>query len=314
MASSCGPGAAREAKRVIRGKPATVEIPTPDEDRPRLARVGLVALFGFGIGIAWPWLAGVRFAPSPPENELARPGASAELAAAPSAATSAALAPAAAAGPPAARPGEARPEAKRVSVGKASVTSCRTAEGKTLPTCDPIAIDPLLVPRLEALQGCPGTEEASGILSLGVKLDFESGRVTDVLRGKSTTVSDRAAHALVACAERELAPVSLKDVAHAQATYTVFYLVEIAAAAEAGDDGAAHDAAPGGDMAPASGMATVAWVAARIRKEPEKSSPEIGRLLSGTRVKVLGRKGEWYRVKYNAAGDEGWVFKSAIGL
>ncbi len=313
MASLCGPRAVREANRVARGKPATVEIPTSDEDRPRFARVGLVALSGFVIGIAWPWLAGVRFAPSPPENELARPAASTELAAAPSAATPASTSPAPAA-PPAARPGEAKPEAKRISVGKASVTSCRTAEGKALPACDPIAVDPLLVPRLEALQGCPGTEEASGVLSLGVKLDFESGRVTNVLQGKSTTVSDRAARALVACAERELASVSVKDVAHAQATYTVFYLVEVTATAEAGDDGAAHDAVEGADMAPASGMATVAWVAARIRKEPEKSSPEIGRLLSGTRVKVLGRKGEWYRVKYNAAGDEGWVFKSAIGL
>jgi hypothetical protein len=48
-------------------------------------------------------------------------------------------------------------------------------------------------------------------------------------------------------------------------------------------------------------MATVAWVAAPHPQGTEKSSPEIGRLLSGTRVKVLGRKGEWYRFKYNAA-------------
>ncbi len=295
---------------MARAKPVTVEIPTEAEDRPRFARVGLVALSGFLIGIAWPWLAGVRFAPSPPENELSRPVASAEVAPAPSAAPSTRPAPA----PKAARTVDAAPVAKRIAVGKASITSCRTAEDKTLPACDPIAIDPVLVPRLETLQGCPDTEAASGVLSLGIKIDFESGRITNILQGKSTTVSERAARALIACAERELASVSVKDVAHAQATYTVFYLVEIAPAAEAGDDGAARDAAKGGDIAPASGMATVAWVAARIRKEPEKSSPEVGRLLSGTRVKVLGRKGEWYRVKYNAAGDEGWVFKSAIGL
>jgi len=224
--------------------------------------VGLVALTGFVIGIAWPWLAGVQFAPSPPHNELSRPAASAEIAATPSAAAVASARPAPTVKAPRA---DAAPEYKRIGVGKASVTSCRTTDGKTLPACDPIAIDPVLVPRLEALQGCLGNEAASGVLSLGLKLGFEAGRITDVLQGKSTTVSERAARALMACAEQELAAVSVKDVAHAQATYTVFYLVEVAPAAEAGDDGAAHDAAKGGDMAPASGMATVAWVAARIR-------------------------------------------------
>ncbi|MBN2192044.1 MAG: SH3 domain-containing protein [Polyangiaceae bacterium] len=293
---------------MARSRPATVEIPTPDQDRPRFARVGMVAVAGFVIGIAWPWLAGVRFAPSAPVDELTRPPSS----------TDAKLIPhASAAGrpPAAAKPPPAKPEpVQRIAVGKATVTSCRNADNKILPACDPIEVDPVLVPRLQALQDCPGSEEARGVLSIGVKIDFVAGKIADVVQGKSTTVDGRAAHALIACAEKGLASISLKDVAHAQADYTVFYLMEITPAAEvAGDEPRRENKAEDG-LSPASGMATVAWVAARVRKEPDKESPELGRLLSGTRVKVLGRKGDWYKIKYNAKGDEGWVFKSAIGL
>jgi hypothetical protein len=294
---------------LARSRRATVEIPSPVEEHPRFARVGLVAAIGFAIGIAWPWLAGVRFAPSPPTQELTRPEA-------PAAPDAPAPAPSRSPNVPAAAsaPAPTPTETKRINVGKGSVTSCRTADGKTLPACDPVPVDDQLVPRLEALQGCAGVGAAAGVLSIGIKLDLEAGKVTGILQGKSTTIDDASAHTLVACAEHELAALSLQKVPHAQASYTVFYLVEFAAAEEAGDDGAAHDATKESETTPASGMATVAWVAARIRKEPAKESPEVGRLLSGTRVKVLGRKGDWYRVRYNAAGDEGWVFRSAIGL
>jgi SH3-like domain-containing protein len=37
-------------------------------------------------------------------------------------------------------------------------------------------------------------------------------------------------------------------------------------------------------------------------------------VLSGTRVSVSGRNGDWYRIKYDAKGGEGWVFRTAIGM
>jgi hypothetical protein len=40
----------------------------------------------------------------------------------------------------------------------------------------------------------------------------------------------------------------------------------------------------------------------------------VARVLSGTRVSVTGRQGDWYRVKYDGKGAEGWVFRTAIGM
>ena len=46
-----------------------VEVPKPEQDKPELGRVGIIAAAGFAIGVAWPWLAGVRLVPSPPNDE-----------------------------------------------------------------------------------------------------------------------------------------------------------------------------------------------------------------------------------------------------
>ena len=63
----------------------------------------------------------------------------------------------------------------------------------------------------------------------------------------------------------------------------------------------------------ASGRATVGWNVALIRKEP-RDGEVVARVLSGTNVVVTGRQGDWYRVKYDGKGNEGWVYRSAIGL
>src|SRR5947207_701354 len=36
-----------------------VDVPKPNQDRPELRRVGVIAAAGFAIGIVWPWIAGV---------------------------------------------------------------------------------------------------------------------------------------------------------------------------------------------------------------------------------------------------------------
>jgi SH3-like domain-containing protein len=50
-----------------------------------------------------------------------------------------------------------------------------------------------------------------------------------------------------------------------------------------------------------------------IRKTP-KTGAIVARVLGGTRLAVTGRQGDWYRVKYDSEGHEGFVFKAAIGL
>ena len=37
-------------------------------------------------------------------------------------------------------------------------------------------------------------------------------------------------------------------------------------------------------------------------------------LTYGTEVFVTGRQGDWYRVKYDAKGNEAWVHKNALAL
>jgi hypothetical protein len=48
-----------------------VLIPTKAQDQPSWARVGVIALAGFLIGIAWPRVVGVRLGPSLPEGTAA---------------------------------------------------------------------------------------------------------------------------------------------------------------------------------------------------------------------------------------------------
>jgi hypothetical protein len=271
----------------------------------RFARVGVIALVGFAIGILWPRLAGMQLVPSAPvQSEGA---AEPEASAAPAAATSATPA------------GEEKGAAKtaknpldpadRVQVSEVLVTSCRDAEGRTLDKCDEIEWDSVATPRLKALAGCQGAQGAAGVLSLGVDLDFSTGKVDNVRSGKSTSIDSSIGKQLLGCAATEFATASLKGVAHQYEKYTVFFKVEFAPETREPEESAGSDE----DAVEASGRATVGWQVALIRKEPRKGEV-VARILSGTNVVVTGRQGDWYRVKYDGKGNEGWVYRSAIGL
>jgi len=58
----------------------------------------------------------------------------------------------------------------------------------------------------------------------------------------------------------------------------------------------------------------VSWETALVHATPEKDGKVVARVLSGTRVAVTGRSGDWYRIKYDARGREGWVFRTAVGM
>ena len=101
-------------------------------------------------------------------------------------------------------------------------------------------------------------------------------------------------------------------------SYRVFYRLEFGAepgeAAASKDDKPSGDSpAPSGEVIAASGRVTVTWDAALVRAKP-KDGEVLARVLGGTRLTVTGHQGDWYRVKYDAKGSEGWVFKAAIGL
>ena len=277
-----------------------VEIPNVDQDKFNLGRVGIIAAFGFGIGLLWPTLAGVKLVPRPPTDPVA---VDTERPAAP-AATSAVPAP-----PPA--PAATTGDSGRIKLGGALVTSCVSEDGKKQKECGASPIDAVVKPRLMALAECEGAADAVGLLSLGLEYDVARGQITDFQRGKSTTLADEKADALIGCARQQLGKASFENVRPPLASYTVFYPLEFS---KAPAPAAAGSAAGGDDVTLASGVASVSWNVALIRSEPDKDGEIVARVLSGTRVSVTGRRGDWYRVKYDAKGNEGWVFRGAIGL
>jgi hypothetical protein len=288
-----------------------VEIPTPGSTPMRLGKVGLIALVGFGIGIAWPRLAGVRLVPQLP----AAPAASQDLSGAPdeppaASAVASARAPAPGLPPPV---DTSTPGIQPPVVGEMQVTSCRDAGGGRIQTCDAVDFDRVARARLSSLDGCEVARRVSGVVSLGFELDFTSERVTKVTSGKTSSIDETALKALLDCYRQSFANVSLVGIPHQHQRYSVFYRVELKApldetAAPAGSE------APPASITPASGMATVSWDTALVRNAPDRDSKVVARVLSGTRVGVTGRSGDWYRVKYDAKGREGWVFRTSIGM
>ena len=280
-----------------------VKIEVPKDESVRLGRVGLIALAGFVIGIVWPRIAGMQLVPSAPAEDDPRPK---ELASAASAAKA----------PPAPKRQAAQPEssqpalADRVKITETVVTSCDNPASEGTRGCDEVQFDRVALSRLMTLAACPAAAGRTGLLSIGFDLDFEKDAVSRIRSGKSTSFDDATTRKLIACVEKEFGSATLEGIEHAYNDYTVFYKVELMPE-KVEEQGASE--AEGEAVIEASGRATVGWQVALIRKEPREGEV-VARILSGTNVIVTGRQGDWYRVKYDAKGNEGWVYRSAIGL
>jgi hypothetical protein len=285
-----------------------VAIPRPTNVPLRLGRVGLIAAIGFGAGVLWPRLAGLRLVP-----QLPAPAASApDLSGAPPEDQPATSALASAAPAPEVKPPEPlAPGSQPPVVGEAQVTSCRDAGGGKVEHCDAVDFDRVARDRLSSLDDCPAAKRVAGVLSLGFELDFTTERVTRIVSGKATSLEDEPLKAVLDCYRQSFANVSLVAIPHAHQRYTVFYRIELAAAPP--EAPAAPSSAPVA-VTPASGNATVSWETALVHGTPEKDGKVVARVLSGTRVAVTGKSGDWYRVKYDSRGREGWVFRTAIGM
>lgn len=294
-----------------------IEVPGSQEDGVKLARVGIIALVGFAIGIAWPRLAGVKLVPSVPVPAAAEASAR-ELTGAPVEEKPAqAAAPAVVAS--AAAPEKAPPE--RILISDVQVASCKNEHGKRSQSCDRVDFDRIAREPLRGLASCPETEGASGVLSLGFELDFAGDKIKSIQSGKSTSLEQQTVDRLLACARERFASVSLSGIAHEQQVYTLYYRLELLplpgdkasknSSSEAVDAGGA---AAESDATPASGRATVSWDVALVRSAPARDGTVKARVLSGTRVVVTGKSGDWFRVKYDARGNQGWVYRTAIGM
>lgn len=275
--------------RTQKNNPSGPVVRTQEEGS--LGRVGIIALVGFVIGIAWPRLAGVSLVPEAPVDE--------ETASLEEESTEAAQA--------AAEPEviELTPE-DRLGVGPAQVTSCEDSDGKKQSRCDTPDVDSIIHPHLIALLGCPAATGVFGTLSLGFKMDFKAKKVSSPTSGRSTSLPAATTKELLRCAEKEFQSVAVREIPHEHESYQIYYALDFKtpeAAAEAKTS-----------VTPASGQATVQWHSAQVRKAPEQEAEVQARLLSGARVVVTGRMGEWYRVKYDAKGREGWIHGAALGL
>lgn len=299
----------------VTGKRQTVKVEVPDarEDHVRFGRVGIIALVGFAIGIAWPRLAGVKLVPSVPAPAAAEASAR-ELTGAPLETTKPAEAPA-----PEPLKAPDKPSAERVLVSDPQIANCRNQHGKRVPSCDRVDFDRVARERLRDLVSCPGAETATGVLSLGFDLDFTGDRIKNIQSGKSTSLEQESVDKLLACARERFATVSLADVAHEQTTYTLFYRLELLPPPSLSKPGqteppGASSGVASAEATPASGHATVSWDVALVRAAPARDGEVRARVLSGTRVVVTGKSGDWFRVKYDARGNQGWVYRTAIGM
>lgn len=294
-----------------------VEVPGAKDDSVKFGRVGIIAAVGFAIGVAWPRLAGVKLVPSAPVPAAAEASARELTGAPPPENKPAVAAPAAASGTAPAGAAEGAPT-ERVLVSDVQIASCKNAHGKRAQSCDRVDFDRIARDHLRELAACPGTEGASGVLSLGFELDFERDKIKSIQSGKSTSLEQDNVDRLLSCARKSFEGVSLKGIAHDQAAYTLYYRLELLSPAGASKKAAPSEAEPAASAAaeatPASGQATVSWDVALVRSAPARDGQVRARVLSGTRLVVTGKSGDWFRVKYDAKGSQGWVFRTAIGM
>lgn len=290
-------------------KPAVAQPPVADAEtvRPPVGRLSAVMALCFSIGVAWPLLGGLDFVQRPPGSSP-KPTES-EAVAAEAESSSGALA----------TPGEA-PAALHVApvlttteavrIESRVVASCHGDAGETATGCDEPNLEGVIEDPLARLAGCSAAEGASGVLSLGMYLDFARGRITRLRAGASTTLSKQQTAELLACAEEKVAGTPLDGVEHEHARYWVYYLVRFLPPGSAVDPGSAP-AAP--EVVSASGQATIGWTTAIVRESPSPRAKVAARLAYGTRVSVTGRAGDWYRVE-RAGQSLGWLHRKAIGM
>jgi hypothetical protein len=285
-----------------------VKIPAPADERPRWGRIGIFAAVGLVAGIAWPTLAGVRVGPDLPggkevEGEVAPP----PPASAPNPAASVPLASSAA---PAAS-GKAQSNEQTVVVGGGEIAGCSDGKDKLeSEQCGTVNLDATLAPRLEQLKGCPSALGLAGEMEIGFDLRFDTKEIR-VLKGKKTELPNSTVQGILVCAADYIRDVQPEKIPHKHARYRVFYNLKFyppgAAPSAQGVQEEERAEGDGGER----GLAAVSWDSALVRSEP-RTGEVVSRLVRGTRVKLLGRRKDWYHIKI---GDkEGWVYRGALGL
>ena len=291
-----------------------VDVPDQKTDRPVWTKVGIIAVIGFAIGIAWPRLAGIQLGPTPPEGHAKKSTAAANSAAVPS---PAAVASAFASASSSAGKGPKPVEVQTVVVKKTDVLSCRNQKNKVVDECDRPDFDTLLMPLIKDLERCPSAAGLAGKLSIGFDVDFHRNKI-QVLHGKSTTIPHSTVAGIWTCANGALKGVKLDGMQHDQRRYTVYYAAYFYPPGKIIESGMTSDEPErdhrvGGDKEPGPasvmGTAQIVYDTVLVRDAP-KTGKVVARLVRGTTVELLSKKGSWYRIRFQER--EGWVYRGAI--
>lgn len=292
-------------KDAKKDKPVEVVIPDAKADRPAWAQVGIFAAVGLVIGVAWPSLAGIHIGPSIPGSKKpdAQPTPSAATAT-PSAVSSAAV--------PAAKPAPAAEvlDKQLVVVSGGTIEHCFAGRDRLEgDACGKLVVDRLLVPRLEKLDGCPSALGLAGEMGIRFDVDFKKQEIA-VRKGETGEVPNSTVNGIMACVADYIADVSADKIPHKHDKYRIKYDLSFhppgTAPPRSGQDEAAED-----DADDERGFASVSWDTGLIRDEP-RTGKVVARVVRGTRVRILGRRKDWYRVKIRS--KEGWLYRGALGL
>jgi hypothetical protein len=286
-----------------------VVTPSPDKDRLQSGVVGVVAVVGFVVGVAWPRLLGVKVGPDVPT-----PGANSRVvpssdkpgpSASPAATTSAGAA--TSAGAPEEEPGVTNQQTVVVAAGK--VTSCKNKKGEKVDECGKVTFDELAKKHLDELARCPSALGLEGVVTVAVELNFEKNQLDVQGVKKKSDVPSSTLNGVVRCAGDAFKTVELEGIPHTHSRYVLHYELSFYPPGKAPpapiEPGAAQP-----DADPGLGTATVKWEKALIRETPDEGKV-VARLPQGTRVKLLEQKDDWYRIESSKA--KGWVYRQAIG-
>jgi len=300
-------------------RPLMVDIPPAGADQPAWSKVGIIAFVGFVVGIAWPRLVGFKVGPAVPADLRAQVEATpAHSAAAPS---SAAPATSASAAPSADANADGTPSANQemVVVSPGKILKCYDKRDKKIDDCESLLIDPIVVKRLRELSKCPAAMGLTGKIAIGFEVDFGKKEVSVKHRKKGTTLPSSTVSGVINCAGKDFSNVLLDDVPHKHKHYALEYQVNFYGPGKHPEgvtppsDGDDADPAAGKttNADEANGSATVAWDTALLRKEP-KDGEVVARLVRGTKVKIVGKQGDWYKIE--SGSKAGWVYRGTIGL
>jgi len=301
--------------------------------------VAVLAALGLVVGLAWPVLAGKHLGPNVPglkkdEDAQAAASATAGPAKAKTASSGVALSKAAPAegsatsGSAPELTTEAAPAAAKqaVLVDGGTISACWHGKEKLDgERCGTLKLDKTVVPVLRQLGACPSALGLTGDLQIVLDLDFgkktsiqvkkgkrSASPATDGDDGKPGKVSElptSTVSGVLACIADYVRELSIEKVAHDHDRYLVEFPLHFRAHGDAPTARTEEDA-PTTPEAASDDIATIAWDAAVLRDEP-RTGKNVGRLVRGTRVKILGSRKDWFEVKMGSR--QGWLYRAALG-